>query len=71
MSVNIDPQTIVGNEEYQAQIRALHPDWSEAMIRIAASVRGPITHDECPDWPHQSGGPWVRGLTADGKTCWV
>lgn len=38
---------------------------------VAGPGRGPIIQDECPSWPHESGGPWARGLTADGRCCWV
>lgn len=47
------------------------PEWSERLIYIYAAGRGPIIQDEKPDWPHESGAPWARGTTSDGKICWV
>jgi hypothetical protein len=71
MIPNIGPQKIVGNEAEQARIRNLHPEWNDKMVRVAASTRGPIISDTCPNWPHASGGIWVMGLTENGKKCWV
>lgn len=33
--------------------------------------RGPIVQESMPTQKHFSGGPWVRGLTEENKTCWV
>ncbi len=33
--------------------------------------RGPIVQESMPAQNHFSGGPWVRGLTEENKTCWV
>lgn len=67
----LSPQTVYGNEWYQDELRALHPEWSDATIRVMASNRGPIVSDEKPHWPNHSGEPWIRGRTADDRTCWV
>ncbi len=32
--------------------------------------RGPVVQDARPDFPHASGGPWIKGITPDGKRCW-
>ena len=71
VSTNYNPQKIIGNEENQERIRKDFPEWSKAMVKVMASGKGPIIGDVCPDWPHDSGGPWIKGITKNGETCWV
>ncbi len=34
-------------------------------------IDGIVVQDERPCWPNRSGGPWAKGLTADGRICWA
>jgi hypothetical protein len=59
------------NPEREAELRELHPEWSEEMINIYASSRGPILSETKPDWTHESGGAWVFGFDEEGRKVWV
>ena len=60
--------------------RTLNPrDWrhetfvlvADPIIESLPPLKGPIIQIDRPVHPNASGGPWVWGIMADGRTAWV
>jgi hypothetical protein len=48
-----------------------HSSWWIAANRAGQPIHGPIEQPLMPIAPNASGGPWVRGINAQGDTVWV